>query len=118
MLDEGLYSLTYKGEDNGRREFGDALAVLRNGKILGSDRWGGVFTGSYEFDTAEAAGRVHLSIDIPPGGELVTGFAAGPHGAAVEIVSRLESPSPAAAVIEVAGAPVEVHLKFLGPLPA
>ena len=47
MLDEGIYGFTYKGEHLGVLDGDSALAVLRNGKILGSDRAGGVFAGSY-----------------------------------------------------------------------
>ena len=55
----------------------------------------------------------------PPGGEFVTGAIAGPDGAAVDIVSKLD---PArdfqTATINVEGGSVEISVAYLGPLPA
>jgi hypothetical protein len=123
MLDEGIYGLSYKGEAQGEREGepegGDGLAVLRNGKILGSDRWGGVFAGSYACEREPETNRVHVRFEIPPDGVLVTGFCAGPEGATLDIVGVFERAAPvSAAVVDVAGRPVAVALTYLGPLPA
>lgn len=118
MFDQGIYSLHYRGRDMAEHDGGNALAVLRNGKIFGSDRWGGVFAGSYEFDAADESTRVHVRIDVPPNGELVTGFAAGPKGASIDIAGKFDRPAPQSiSVVEVAGRPVEVQLTYLGPLP-
>ncbi len=117
MLDEGIYGLSYSGGERGA-DGQSALAVLRNGSILGSDRAGALFTGSYQYDAAERTSTVHVRMQIPPGGELVTGFAAGPGGAIVDIVGRFERPDPhATAVVDVGGRPLEVRLSYLGPLP-
>ena len=123
MFDEGIYGVTYRGRARNHscdqdQPGGEALAVLRNGKILGSDRWGGIFSGSYEFDPVAGLNKVHVRIDVPPDGELITGFAAGPKGATFDIVVSLERATPkAAATVSVAGEPVDVEFSFLGPLP-
>jgi transcriptional regulator with XRE-family HTH domain len=117
-LDEGIYGLSYKGEDAGLVDGGVALAVLRNGKILGSDRGGGVFKGSYWFDPVHETNRVHVRLNVPPEGQLVTGFAAGPEGAALDIVGSFERAAPVSAIdIEIDGRALEVQLTYLGPLP-
>lgn len=118
MLDEGLYSLDYRVSRRGKRDGDSALAALRNGKILGSDRFGGVFAGSYEFDSASQRNNVHVRMQVPPDGELVNGFAAGPAGALLEIVASFERAAPASkACIEIEGRPLEIQLTYLGPLP-
>jgi transcriptional regulator with XRE-family HTH domain len=118
MFNEGIYGVSYKGENMGLLDGDSGLAVLRNGKILGSDRWGGVFMGRYEYDPVRAHNRVHVRMQIPPEGELVTGFSAGPAGAIIDIVGAFERAAPVAAtVVEVAGRPVEIQLTYLAPLP-
>ncbi len=120
MIDEGLYNLDYRatGAECAGSGAGSALAVLRNGKILGSDRWGAVFMGSYEFDPSTETNAVHLRLHVPPEGELVTGFAAGPDGAIIEIAGQFERAAPISrTVAEVAGQPLEVTMTFLGALP-
>lgn len=118
MMDEGIYGLEYRAEFMGEAETGSALAALRNGKILGSDRWGGVFVGSYDYDPVSERNSVHLRLSVPPEGRLITGFSAGPEGAAIDIVGSFERAAPVTtAVAKVAGHPVEVTMKYLGPLP-
>lgn len=118
MLVEGIYGFTYKGEHLGVLDGDSALVVLRNGKILGSGRSGGVFCGSYEFDGVRQVNWVRVRMQVPPEGELVTGYAAGPDGAVLDIAGSFERAEPSSrAVIEVAGRPVEITLSYLGPLP-
>ncbi|MGD9785742.1 MAG: helix-turn-helix domain-containing protein [Hyphomicrobiaceae bacterium] len=118
MLDEGLYNVEYWPNQAKQGESGSALAVLRNGKILGSDRFGGVFVGSYQFDAAKEVNAVHLRMHVPPEGVLVTGFAAGSDGATVDIVGSFARAAPVTrARAEVAGRAVEVQMTYLGPLP-
>lgn len=122
MIDEGLYNLEYRSTvlDGGEADAagGSALAVLRNGKILGSDRWGAVFMGSYEFDPVSQSNAVHLRLHVPPQGQLVTGFSAGPEGAIIEVAGQFERAAPVSrAVADVAGRPLEVTMTYLGALP-
>lgn len=118
MLDEGLYSLDYRGEYQGEADVGCALAVLRNGKVLGSDRFGGVFMGSYDFDAATGLNSVHLRMHVPPDSMLVTGFVAGADGATIDVIGSFSRAAPVTkALAEVAGRPVEVTMTYLGALP-
>lgn len=117
-LDEGIYHISYHGKANGEPDNDNALAVLRNGKILGSDKHGGVFMGSYEFDTAREINIVHLRIDVPPYGTLVNGFSADEHGAAFNVSCKFERPAPIAkSAIHIVGRPIDIALSYLGPLP-
>jgi hypothetical protein len=119
MLRDGIYGLDYSAVADGAAEAGSALAVLRDGKILGSDPWGGVFTGSCEFDPGQRLNKVSLRFEVPPEGTLITGFSAGPSGATLEIVGAIARPAPkATAVVEVAGVPLSVQLTYIGPLPS
>jgi len=119
MLEDGIYGLHYTAARSGEADVGSALAVLRAGKILGSDPWGGVFVGSCEFDPDARHHKVRLRFDVPPEGMLITGFSAGPTGAVLDIVGAVERAAPdATMVVEVAGAPVSVQLTYLGPLPS
>ncbi len=122
MIDEGLYNLEYRSTGSHGVDadgtVGSALAVLRNGKILGSDRWGVVFMGSYEFDPVSETNAVHLRLHVPPQGELVTGFAAGSEGAIIEVAGQFERAAPVSRTIaDIAGQPLEVTMTYLGALP-
>ncbi len=118
MLDDGVYSLTYFGADCEQPCSASGLAVLRSGKILGSDRHGGVFTGSYAYDAARKTNTVHVRLKVPDGGVLVTGFAAGSEGVTLDIAGSFERAAPTStATVEVEGAPVDVRLTYLGALP-
>jgi len=118
MLENGIYGLDYRAQRAGEEDGGSALAVLRDGKILGSDPWGGVFTGLYDYDPDHRLNKVRLRFNVPPEGVLVTGFCAGPSGATLDIVSAFEETThKMATVVEVSGAFVEVQLTYLGPLP-
>lgn len=118
MLANGIYDLRYSTAHEGTSDAGSGLAVLRDGKILGSDPWGGVFVGSCEFDAAACINTVRLRFEVPPEGKLITGFDAGPTGAVLDIVGAIADGAPAAmTVVEVAGAPVNVELTYIGPLP-
>jgi hypothetical protein len=119
MFDDGIYGLSFESRavDGSGRDRGEGLAVLRAGRIVGSDPHGGVFIGSYQYDAARGDDLVTVRISVPPHGVLLTGFEAGPDGAVVEVSARFAEPRPvASAVVDVAGAPVEVELRYVGAL--
>lgn len=118
MFDEGIYSLTCRAKDCAPSASETSLAVLRNGKILGSDRQGGLFTGSYEYDAVTQLNKMHVRLQVPPNGILFTGAGAGPSGAVVDIIGAFDRATPASqAMVDVAGEEVELQLIYLGPLP-
>lgn len=121
MLDDGVYELRFKcpgGNGAGMPPLsGEGLAVLRGGRILGSDRHGGVFKGRYRYDPARGDAVVEVRIAIPPNGVLLTGLEAGPDGAFLDVSGRFPPSRPASsAVIEIGGATMAVELRFFGPL--
>jgi len=118
MLANGLYGLRFAATHDGAAEEGSGLAVLRDGKVLGSDPGGAVFTGTYEFDAARSLNKVRLRVDVPADGVLVTGFAAGASGATLEVVGAFAGAAEdASAFVQIAGAPLGVQIRYLGPLP-
>jgi hypothetical protein len=117
VLEDGIYGLRFAASDNGEPEDSNGLAVLRDGKVLGSDPGGAVFTGTYEFDVARQLNRVRLRLDVPPQGTLVTGFCAGPSGATLDIVGAFTGKAETTAFVQIAGSSLGVQLTYLGPLP-
>jgi hypothetical protein len=118
MLEDGIYGLRFAASHDGEPTDGSGLAVLRDGKVLGSDPMGAVFTGTYEFDATRQLNKVRLRLDIPADGELVTGFAAGAAGATLDVVGAFAGSSAETTVfMQIAGAPVGVQIRYLGPLP-
>lgn len=123
MLDDGIYGLRFEpdgaGADVGRSSFtgGEALAVLRQGRILGSDPYGGVFRGRCRYDAARGEAIVDVRLAVPPYGVLLTGLQAGADGTFLDISGRFPLPKPvSSAVIDLGGVPVAVALRFVGPL--
>src|SRR5262245_23825100 len=113
MLQNGIYGLHYEADGADAKASG--LAVLRDGEILGSDPWGGVFAGTCRFDRAARLNRVNVRFDVPPDGALITGFSAGAAGAVLDIVGAFEGAPPrASTVLEVMGAKVRVEVTYLG----
>lgn len=121
MLDDGVYGLTFENHSalgvNGASSYGDGLAVISGGRILGSDRYGGVFRGRYHYDDVCGEAVVEVRLAIPPHGVLLTGLEAGPNGAFVDVSGRFRPPSPVSStVVDVSGMPLTVELRFVGPL--
>ena len=117
MFRNGIYKVCYRSpmDDDGFAE--DALAIFRGGKIIGSDRHGGVFVGGPGRRSADGE-DVSVELTVPPGGELVTGMIAGPAGATLTINGCFDPCKLGQfAVVDVGGAPVEIQLSYLGPLP-
>jgi hypothetical protein len=121
MLDDGIYGLSFTAFDaeggEGGAERGEGIAVLRGGRILGSDPHGGLFRGCYRLDGGDGAAMIEVRLDVPPHGVLVTGYQAGPAGAALEIRASFAPPRPVSStVVDVAGVPLAVELRYVGPL--
>ena len=115
-LGEGLYRIGYRAMSE--YECDHALAVLHNGKVVGSDRHGVVFNGTYRFDRRKGLNVVTLCLEVPPVGTLINGYAAGPGGARINVTCNIAKAQPVSrSTIEVAGQPVSIELSFLGPLP-
>lgn len=112
-VDDGLYRLIYGSEGGG-----EAIALVRAGRIVGSDRSGARFEGTYQFDSARRTNHFHVWLRVPPAGTTLTGLAAGEGGALVEVVAEVNEPGPVASVTARIGEEsLELRLAYLGPLP-
>ena len=120
MVNEGVYGLSFTAlapSDGADRVEG--LAMLRGGRVLGSDPHGGVFTGHYHYDAVRGEVVIAVRLVVPPNGVLLTGLEAGPDGLLVDISGRFAPAKPvSSAVVDVAGAPIAVELRYVGPLSA
>ena len=115
MFRNGIYKVGYRSplHDEGSGENG--FAIMRDGFIIGSDRLGAVFTGGPGLGGCEC---VTVKLTVPPGGELITGFRAGPAGATLKVLTQLDPEKLSqTAIVEVAGEPVEIQVSYLGPVP-
>jgi hypothetical protein len=115
-LRDGLYKIVYSADAQPVVAPDEALAVVRRGRIFASDRHGGVYRG---VDAASHANGCSLTIaaDVPPRGELVTGFSGGRNGATAAIEAVLDPTAQVQrAVIHIEGAPLEIDITYLGQL--
>ena len=117
-LEDGLYAIQYLSPAESNDMDSAALAILREGHILGSDKFGGVFDGRLILDRDGGADRVVLKLRVPPGGCLVTGLCVGRAGAELEMRGKLHrSCSCWRGTLDVAGKTVEARFRFVGALP-
>lgn len=116
-IEDGLYAISYSSSCDGETFSGTALAVMRDGEILGSDRAGGLFTGSYQLDGDDESCKVRLRIDIPPEGMLVNGFKAGPQGCICDVSGSFTERAPDhITVVDIGDGPIEIGLTYIGPV--
>lgn len=117
MLIDGIYKIAY-AQDEQPEDAEIALAVVRNGTVMASDRHGGVYMGTDIQMRSKTECKVHLTATVPANGVLASGFEAGPNGADVAISAIIDTASPdQRAVIEVGGVTLIVDVSYLGPLP-
>ena len=120
MVRDGVYGLTIAAAQSPggvpSPDRVEALAVLRAGRLLGSDPNGGVFTGRYRYDASCGEAVVSLRLAVPPHGILLTGLEAGPEGMLLDLSGRFALPQPVSSgTVGVVGVPVSVGLEFVGP---
>lgn len=120
MFRNGIYRIDYRNPLDNDAPGDDALVVVRDGRMIGSDRYGGVFSGTARRSLASFSRKetVGVQMTVPPGGALVTGRNAGPSGATIDIFGRLDPQlDHQTTTVDVAGHPVELRISYLGPLP-
>ena len=118
MLKDGLYELHYSA-GTGADAAGDSLLIaLRSGRVLGSDRWGGLILGECVFDQATSLHHVKVELKVPPGGILVTESAPREDGGIITIDADLDDQTlRGCGVVDVGGLPVKIALQFKGSVP-
>ncbi len=115
---KGVYAIHYFREDVFIGAVGEALAVLRDVEIRGSDQFGGVFEGRIVNGGWNGPDRVFLKLHIPAGGCFVTGYCVGGDGALVDISGALIGrDSNGGGTFEVICEKVEVRFRYVGPAP-
>lgn len=117
MFRNGIYKISYglPSDEAGLEE--NAIAVLRAGRLIGSDRHGAVFTGEPMCCTGPLE-TIRIQLTLPPGAELVTGYKAGPLGSILNLRGQFDPAlNVQTAMIEVAGQKIEVNVAYLGPVP-
>ncbi len=120
MLRDGVYELFYRAEAEPDGGYESLLLALRNGNVLGSDRWGGVFVGRCDFDSATRQHRVNVRLLVPPGGMLVTDTSPRLLGDQIDVAITLGGArdiSEGGGLVDVGGQQVRVELQFKGPVP-
>ena len=118
MLQDGLYELFYRADAAPGLGSDSLLLALRDGNILGSDKWGGLLTGRCEYLIGPLEHHIHVQLYVPPGGILVTDDTPLPTGCAVDLDLRFGNYADfASGLVEVAGQQVRVELLFKGPMP-
>lgn len=121
MFRNGIYKITYGEPASGSTaEWSSrdhALAVMREGKLIGADRYGAVFVGEPVLSSGPLE-AIRIQLTIPPGGELVNGFRAGPQGASMTLRSQFDpAKDDQSTIVDFAGADVALRVQYLGPLP-
>lgn len=123
MLRDGVYELAFWSEAGACmaaefREQGEGLAVLRAGRIFGSDKWGAVFRGGYQFDAEKNTNRLDLTVELPPRAELLTGATVGVEGAQISTSCYIATPDPCAmGCFDLDGHALAIELRYVGALP-
>ncbi len=119
MLADGVYELFYRCEGTDDPFSESLLVALKAGRLLGSDRWGGVFTGHCHFDPATGRNRISGRLQVPPGGMLVTDRTPRADRRDIPVAADLElsGHDAASTVVDVDGGQVRIELVFKGPVP-
>lgn len=115
---DGLYSVTFFVEGGSEENSSDALAVLRDGAILGSDKFGGVFEGRLVGKSSGNGVGFSLRVRIPAGGVLVTGRRIGAQEAILDVVGELaHTEEVLEGFCEIEGERLVVIFRYIGLLP-
>lgn len=118
MFRDGIYRIAYSSGLQPARADDEALVIVRDGQILGSDPHGGVYLGTTTEGTATGATEVRLRAEIPPDGVLVTGFTAGCEGASLTVSGTIDpSAQNQCVTVNIGGENVVIEVAYLGPLP-
>jgi hypothetical protein len=114
---DGVYELFYKSQRTADPSWDTLLLIMRQGHLLGADRWGGIIIGTCEFDPSVGRHKFTVTLDVPADGLLVTGAAAPSASQTIEFVAQLNGQTySTAGTIELFGEAVAVELVYRGPV--
>ena len=114
---DGIYHAVFEeGTD-----LGQAVLVLRDGRVGGVGHDDGEYDGGYAVDAARGLVALDLIVKVPARTQIttgVTGMKAGPAGSTVSITGQGPSPDPDGRfTVKIAGLPVVLTLRFLRAMP-
>ena len=116
-MKDGLYELFYRAASSPEGSFESMMLVLRSGRILAADQWGGVYLGRCDYNAKTRNHHIDVQFHIPEGGVLVTDDAPRQSASHIHIDTDIgdgEGPTR----IQIDGREVIMTLKFKGPAPS
>ena len=118
MFRDGIYQVVCCTIGHAERVCDHFVASVRDGRILGSDGHGGLYLGHDGGTALDYSARIQMTVQMPPGGQLITGLIAGPDGAALPLTGLLDaSANRQKSIIDIAGEAIKIEVSYLGPLP-
>ena len=118
MFRDGIYRIAYSSGLQPERVDDEALVIVRDGQIMGSDPHGGVYLGTTSIHPHAGAAVFSLRAEVPPEGVLVTGFTAGSEGASLTVSGTIDPQAKNQhATVNIGGENVVIEVTYLGPLP-
>ncbi|MBU2580333.1 MAG: hypothetical protein KJ622_01255 [Alphaproteobacteria bacterium] len=112
---DGLYRVHFAVEGRAVEESGEALVVLREGSIFGSDKFGGVFEGQLVVRPSGRGAGLRLQVRVPPGGVLVTGKRVGFEECVVDVSGELSHEDQEfGGICELLGERLVVKFRYIG----
>jgi hypothetical protein len=117
MFRDGIYQIAYVSDLQPERVDDEALVIVRDGQIMGSDPHGGVYLGSMSQAKPTEAIKLRVRAEIPPEGVLVTGFTASAEGASLAVSGTLDPEAEnQRATVNIGDESVAIEVTYLGPL--
>lgn len=117
MFRDGIYRIAYSSGLQPERADDEALVIVRDGQIIGSDPHGGVYLGTISEGNPTEAMQLRMRAEIPPEGVLVTGFTASAEGASLAVSGTLDPEAEnQRTTVNIGGESVAIEVTYLGPL--
>ncbi|MEQ8195138.1 MAG: hypothetical protein RIB59_11695 [Rhodospirillales bacterium] len=115
MLLEGIYGVMYTGQN---MNWGYAMLIFVDGKVMGSVADGGKYVGFYHYNDQRGKIETEVKVRIPPGVATVTGVPAQPFEVAFNArASFLPAVNNEDVIVNTDTGPVNARINFLRSLP-
>jgi hypothetical protein len=118
IFTDGVYALSFSSLSDPAGEASTWLAIVRSGRVMGSDPCGCVLSGQLVV-ADNCPPHFEGSLTVPPDGELITGLRAGPHGLSLPIRAAVAQDGNGVPrfVADVDGRALDVSVSYVGRLP-